>query len=57
MYNLDNEREVNTMWEFEVKDKRTGEMDIFFGYNFKDACERAHECSVNWENLGSWYID
>ena len=45
------------MWEFEVMDKRTGELDIFFGYNFKDACERAHECPVNWEVLGRWYID
>lgn len=45
------------MWEYDVRDKRTGELNIFFGYNFKDACERAQESPENWENLGRWYID
>lgn len=45
------------MWEYEVRNKQTGEIDLFFGYNFKDACERAGELPIDWECLGRWYID
>lgn len=45
------------MWCFYIENKETLEQDCIFGYNFKDACRRAHIIPYEWRVIGEVYED
>ncbi len=45
------------MYEIEIRNKKSGEIDVVVGYNFKEACESAGLDSTEWVLVYSWYID
>lgn len=45
------------MYEYEIKNKTTNEIDYIFGYSFADACRRSKLEPDEWVMLGRDYID
>lgn len=45
------------MWSFEIQNKTTGERDIIFGYNWKDAVRRSKINEDEWEFIRQDYED
>lgn len=45
------------MYEYTIENKQTLEIDIIFGYNVKNAFDRAKLLPFEWVVLGSEYID
>lgn len=45
------------MFEIEIMNKETKEIDIVIGYNFKEACESAGLDITKWVFVYKWYID
>lgn len=54
---LIDKEEEKPMYEFEVKNKTTKEIDYIFGYSFDDACRRSKLEPNEWTMLGKDYID
>lgn len=45
------------MWEIDIKNKTSGELDIIFGYNIADAFQRYNLNSDEWIILNTIYVD
>lgn len=45
------------MWSFEIQNKTTGERDIIFGYNWKDAVRRSKINEDEWKFIRQDYED
>lgn len=45
------------MFEFEIMNKETKEIDVVIGYNFTEACKSAGLDATEWKVIGKWYID
>lgn len=46
------------MYEYDIRNKHTGEITTIWGYNISDAFRRAPELDPkDWEVINQWYID
>ena len=45
------------MYEFEIRNKETGERRVVIGYSFKEACVKFGYNPDEWKEWGRWYID
>ena len=45
------------MWEIDIKNKISGELDIIFGYNITDAFQRYNLNPNEWIILNTIYVD
>jgi hypothetical protein len=45
------------MWEYEIKDKITGELCIIFGSSYNDALKRAGLNKENYDLYGYEFVD
>lgn len=45
------------MWEINIRNKETGELDVIFGHNAKDAFNRMNLNADEWFILNEIYID
>lgn len=45
------------MFEIEIMNKETKEIDVVIGFSFLEACKSAGLDSTEWVVTGKWYID
>lgn len=45
------------MYEYEIRNKESGEIDLIYGYTYKDALARCDLNPSEWEKLFEVYVD